>query len=191
MILFVDTETLGLDPDRHVVWEVAAVVYDPANRTHPAVRSWQLPVSDDELAAADPVALRINRFEDRRADPDAVTSHAVFCAEFLALCELAGGSHQAVWAGAVPSFDEERLRRLLARHGHQPAWHYHLLDVETYAVAHLNHDLRTDPFAWPITLPVSSAALNEALDLPPVPDDVRHTAMGDVLWAITMWEACQ
>lgn len=56
-VCFVDTETTGLDPDRHQIWEVALILPDGAGYV------WQLPV---DLARADPIALNIGRFHERR-----------------------------------------------------------------------------------------------------------------------------
>lgn len=51
--MFIDTETTGLDPDRHEVWEIAAI-YESGGKWY----EWeaQLPV---DLTRADPTGLRI------------------------------------------------------------------------------------------------------------------------------------
>ena len=55
--VFIDTETTGLDPDRHAIWEVALITPDGNEHV------WQFPV--DEMSA-DPFALDIGRYWDRR-----------------------------------------------------------------------------------------------------------------------------
>lgn len=55
-VAFVDTETTGLDPDRHKIWEVALIT--PNGDEH----VWQFPI--DEMAA-DPAALDIGRYWER------------------------------------------------------------------------------------------------------------------------------
>lgn len=91
-----------------------------------------------------------------------------------------------VLAGAVIDFDAKHLtdltRRMLAS---DPAWHYHLLDVETYAAGALG-----DPVSKGTTI---TKALNEALDEEAVqiPTDEGHTALADALWAMEMHYAAR
>ena len=121
-VVFVDTETTGLDPDIHEIWEVGLIVGD-------VELSWQLPV---DLGRADTKALEISRFYERRDDAD-LTRLASFglIQEFATEFEkLTRGMHLV---GAVVSFDEERLRKLLKNNGAAPGWHYHLVDVEALA----------------------------------------------------------
>jgi hypothetical protein len=183
-ICFIDTETTGLDPDRHQIWEVALIT--PDGREH----VWQFPV--DEMAA-DPFALNIGRYWDRRWPADirevsdldaiyeahneksrrknfpsqgrAIKPGADWCRHFR---DLTAGLHLA---GAVISFDEERLRRLLHR------WHYHLVDVEALAAGKLG-----------IAPPWNSDDLSAALGVT-VSDEDRHTALGDAKWAMRVYDA--
>ena len=60
-LAFIDTETTGLVPDRHTIWEVALIT--PAGDEH----VWQFPV--DEMAA-DPFALNIGRYWERHWSTD-------------------------------------------------------------------------------------------------------------------------
>lgn len=149
-ICFVDTETTGLHPDDHEIWEVGLILPDGDEW------SWMLPV---DLGRADPYALKIGGFHDRHPQGDnniqARPGHddgaplrgpwsqwssearwcpslQVFAAEF---CKLTADLHLV---GAVVSFDEERLRRLARRNGACPDWHYHLIDVENLAVGYLS-----------------------------------------------------
>nr|WP_161387588.1 exonuclease domain-containing protein [Enterococcus hirae] len=85
--------------------------------------------------------------------------------------------------GAVPNFDTERIALLLRRHGIEPGWHYHLIDVENLAIGYLAAQ------GVHLDLPWNSDALTAALGLPPVPEDERHTAMGDARWAMRIYDA--
>jgi oligoribonuclease (3'-5' exoribonuclease) len=189
-VCFIDTETTGLDPDRHQIWEVALIT--PDAREH----VWQFPV--DEMAA-DPFALNIGRYWDRRwptgirevSDLDAIyEAHnqksrrknfpsqgraikpdADWCRHFR---DLTAGLHLA---GAVISFDEERLRRLLHRNGVLHRWHYHLVDVEALAAGKLG-----------IAPPWKSDDLSAALGVTVSSED-RHTALGDAKWAMRIYDA--
>lgn len=169
-VVFIDCETTGLDPDRHEIWEVALIVGD-------AEFEWFLPV---DLGRADARALQIGRFHERYVIEDN-WSLPFFAAQFA---QLTRGKHLA---GAVVSFDEERLRKLLQTNGACPEWHYHLIDVEALAVGHLyaqGYD-ETNPA---LELPWDSEMLSRWVDVDPEQFD-RHTALGDAQWAKAIYEA--
>lgn len=159
-LAFVDTETTGLDPDVHEIWEVGLVVDETRH-------SWQLPV---DLSRADPMALRINNYYERRLPIGQQTDPRGFASDFERL------TRDRHLVGCVVSFDEERLRKLLRANGHCPGWHYHLIDVECLVVGQLG-----------ISPPWKSSELSEAIGVP-LPTEA-HTALGDALWAKAMYEA--
>jgi DNA polymerase III epsilon subunit-like protein len=113
-LVFIDTETTGLDPNRHEVWELAYAV------GHGDVRSGTVYHS---LRNADPTALRLNGYHDR------VTERAA-PADMQALEEAAKEALTGnTLVAANPAFDAAFLR---ARWG-EALWRYRLLDVETFA----------------------------------------------------------
>ena len=209
-ICFIDTETTGLDPDRHAIWEVALITPDGGEHV------WQFPV--DEMSA-DPFALNIGRYWDRRWDTDndvpvlnaiyeahnaksrrknfpddgrAVRPDSTWARRFR---DLTAGCHLA---GAVVSFDEERLRRLLHSLGVLHRWHYHIIDVEALAVGYLAargiDGIQGDPEGTtarmfdPRDLPWKSDDLSAALGIK-VSDEDRHTALGDAKFARAIYDA--
>lgn len=201
-VCFVDTETTGLDPDRHEIWEVGLIVPDGLTVCHPdgpdtlepAEYHWYLPV---DLAKADVVALNIGRFHNRHPDghsyeptPEAFvpTDPRLFAEQFA---RLTWGKHLA---GAVVSFDAERLAKLLRANGQCPGWHYHLIDVEALAVGYLagrEHVHARDshtPRETPVQPPWKSDELTAALGIT-VDDMDKHTALGDARWAKAIYEA--
>jgi hypothetical protein len=173
-LAFVDTECTGLDPDRHEIWEVGLIV--PADGTWsgpvPAggwyEQSWQLPV---DLARADPIALNIGRFHDRRVLAGKLTRLDRFARDFARL------THGRHLVGAVVSFDAERLWKLLRANGQCPMWHYHLVDVEALAAGKVG-----------MAPPWDSNDLSLAVGVDPA-DFERHTALGDAKWARSLYEA--
>ncbi len=71
-IAAVDTETTGLDPSRHDVWEIAIIRPDlPLGSTtgpYDLKRSTLIHTPPD-LSKADPTSLRINRFYEPPSSP--------------------------------------------------------------------------------------------------------------------------
>jgi hypothetical protein len=206
-VIYVDTETTGLDPDRHPIWEVGVIYWDhtyrimvthrEAGRTVPVanvgrwMRSrWLLPVN---LQTADARALDIGHFHERhpqgyrfeRTPHDSawehnVTSPEVFAREFAA---LSWGKHIA---GAVPSFDEERLRGMIRGYSHVPGWHYHIITVEVLALGYLRGLTvgreQDDHEAFYRKLPWSSHDMSRAVGIEPPTKEDEHTAIGDATW---------
>lgn len=119
-LVFVDTETTGLDPTRHQVWELAyAVDSGPV----------QSGVVYHSLANADPTALRLNGYHSR--------SYPQKFSDMQALEEGCRDALQgATLVAANPAFDAAFLR---ARWGVAP-WHHRLWDIEAYAAGVLNLD---------------------------------------------------
>lgn len=182
-VVFVDTETTGLDPDRHGIWEVALIwwgkVWQPDEHDRmgrgkevPAwcERTWHLPV---DLGQADAYALKLTDFHERYGR-QRQTSLKDFARDFA---RLTRGKHLC---GAVPSFDEERLRRLLQANGACPEWHYHLIDVEALVVGYLAARGKT------LGLPWDSESLSRAVGVEPFTD--RHEALADARWAKALYE---
>lgn len=215
-LAFIDTETTGLDPDRHEIWEVGLIVRheDGTEEEH----QWQLPV---DLGKADSIALNIGGFHDRRWSVYDDDRYLAASAEEEKAYEskrarILGAEEPAIvpsgwmrdWAegfvsltrgahlvGAVVSFDAERLSRLLRRLGQCPMWHYHLVDVEGLAAGYLAGRHRglspegpTDDRAALAAPPWKSEDLSRAVGIDPEQFD-RHTALGDARWAKAIYDA--
>lgn len=224
-VCFIDTETTGLDTEVHEVWEVGLIVREApfvgegsgaaasrGTRWCDTEYRWLLPV---DLGRADPVALRIGGFHHRhpqghRFNPntteDQTAAAVVVTADRVeqfarALARLTAGRHLV---GAVVSFDEERLRKLLKANGACPEWHYHLVDSEALAAGWLARRSKTPLPGYEegspaarltaghilamATPPWDSNELSMAVGVDPEDYD-RHTALGDARWARDLYDA--
>lgn len=177
-VAFVDTETIGLDPERHPIWEIAVIVDGVEH-------CWQQRLTAREWTLADPCASKLTRFYERYNPNEAL----IVQDSLTKLSDLIMGRH---WVGAIPSFDEERVRRAWNLHmGPSPErwpWHYHLIDVEAMAVGYLSAKV----FGWhgrrALNLPWNSEALSTELGIEPPQGDDRHTALADARWAKAIYE---
>lgn len=115
-LVFLDTETTGLDPARHEVWEVAFAVNDGPIRIRYLTHS---------LRTADPKALELNGYYSRFREADVDSD--------VSLRSVLDG---ATIVGANPAFDAAFLR---ARWGVAP-WHHRMIDVESMALAVFGYD---------------------------------------------------
>lgn len=189
-LLFLDTETTGLHPDRDEIWEIAAVLVDGRTEAefhvyveHSADLCRELPESFRlDHAARYPIDCMTGVVKDPNQPLLNLRSRAGAADD---LVDFIGGTRPLL-VGAVPSFDQQRLGRLIRAtqgpHAREP-WHYHLQDVETLIVGYLRGAGHEIPAA-----PYDSNALSRAVGVDPDRFE-RHTAMGDVRWAMALWDA--
>jgi oligoribonuclease (3'-5' exoribonuclease) len=189
-IISLDLETTGLEPGKHVPWEIAWTTalhrYDD-DGDHLIVhneRSFFLTLSQD--AVIDPVALKVGGFMERYASATtprlqwwAVQSELLADIAAIRLAAENGNGDNVNPAthfiGAVPQFDHAMLANWLSwSHRH---WHYHLIDVETLAAGHLG-----------IRAPIDTDVLTERL-LPGYDSSRKHQAAADVAWNLALYAA--
>jgi hypothetical protein len=173
-IVFMDTETLGLNHDAPI-WEFAAIRRSEdgtEQEFHCFIDHYPLPWIDslpEEFA---------NDYRARYKPDQAVT-------QYMATDMLLKATKGATVVGAVPNFDTERLQRMLNRalgsFSREP-WHYHLVDVENLTVGFLAGRGKVLPPPW------KSDELSAAIGVDPT-QFARHTAMGDVLWVKAQYDA--
>lgn len=195
-IVFLDTETTGVHPDRKV-WEVAMIRRDGSEQNELTFM-----VGVEDLSAADPFGLNVGRFYERHPrgrllsgpglssdDGDRGLMSRARAAEYVAQW-----THGAHIVGAVPNFDTEVLGALLREHRLLPMWHYHLIDVENLAVGWLWRKVAENVAAGYLgsilpTLPWDSEEISRACGVEPAPPEERHTALGDARWAMRLYDA--
>lgn len=186
-LVFIDTETVRLDPAPGSVWEIAAI-----ERTAEGDREWLWQVRPD-LAIADANALRIGGFYQRFKDYPAAefqSPHRTPEGEDFdtppgalrgvpvekvarALAVLLDG---ATLVGACPWFDAGHIESFLRHNGQAPAWTHRHIDVEALASGRLRKQQKG--------LAVAAQALGMVWDY-----DSAHTALYDARAARFIYDA--
>lgn len=149
-LCFLDTETTGLDPRIHQPYEVAWMLEDDEK-----VSSMNLP---HDLTHADPVALKIGHYFERRM-------HEKF-APIDAAKWLAHKLRGVTLVGSNPGFDAAMLTRVI---GHAP-WHYRLINVAEGGMW---------TFGWDRPKALADVAAECRIHGHDIPEP-DHTAEGDV-----------
>jgi hypothetical protein len=173
-IVFMDTETLGLDPEAPV-WEFAAIRRTPEGAEtefHCFIDHYPLPWFNQL-----PESFQLD-YQARYVPSLAIT-------HWQAAEVVRNATSKAHVIGAVPSFDTTRLWKLLEHASpgfSSEPWHYHLVDVENMVVGYLASKGQVLQPPW------KSDELSRAVGVDPEQFD-RHTAMGDVLWVKAQYDA--
>lgn len=121
-----DLETTGLDPTRHEIIEIAAVILEQPGLE---IRdTFEAKIKPERMELADPEALQVNGYcvEDwvgARPRKEALE-------EFLAKTE------SSVLCGQNVAYDFAFLRKAFADHGIPFRYHHHIVDVMSMAYLH-------------------------------------------------------
>lgn len=171
LIVFLDTETTGLDPDIHQVWEMGWIAMDSAGRLGELHSSFVR----HTLLDADPKALEVGRHAERLSNP---SPWAIYSIPFER--ELEGALTGVTLCAANPAFDAAFLTKRWF--GKKP-WRYRMLDIETYAMAALDSPV-------PVGLHAIIGGLQQRYDVEftALPD---HSAGNDALSVAEAYKALQ
>lgn len=186
-LVFIDTETTSLRPDRRA-WEVGLIVRDGTGEDKE--HQFFIDVQDLDMANADPFALKVGHFYERHPEMAntrrqySVMHHDLRARSEYSVMEqverLTRGAHLV---GAIVSFDAEVLSARMRAHDILPSWHYHLIDIEALTVGYLAAQGKFNP-----ELPWKSDELTELMGVVPTTRADRHTAVGDAMWAMRMYD---
>lgn len=178
-IVFIDTETTGLDITRHSVWEIALIVW---NAEHEGWDDHVFDIWPADLHMADPGALRINRFYERTDIPKN-TGSGFWVSPNDVSDKIAHMTAGKVLIGANPGFDAAFVGKLLASCYFAPAWDYHMIDITSMAIGFLSGLRGDENFDFPI--PYSSGWIANQLSIERSKE--RHTALGDAQEVQALW----
>lgn len=183
-LIFLDLETTSLDVLTARPWEIAMIERWPSG----AERRTTILVSDVDTRGADLRSLEISRFEERHVNDGRARwlteeMAALWVARRTAADPVLGRS--VLVGSSVGSFDAPILAAMLARHGYTPEWHHHPIDLVTWTQARE----AAGPFATVSLRGDGSYDLSRRVGVEPPAPEVRHTAMGDAMWARAWWDA--
>lgn len=188
---FVDSETTGLNPELHSIWELAILFRQRSAATGRWADSGPLlhfVICPERrvLKDADPIALEVGNFQERISalglEPGQslqldLSGEIIDRPQFSEICSLVWSEFRnqadpVHLVGANPSFDSEFLLRLLAVE--RAPWHHRMVDVESMAMQRFG--LARPP------------GLQESAKLLDVVPGIAHSARGDVQTTLAVFE---
>jgi DNA polymerase III epsilon subunit-like protein len=192
----VDVETTGLDPGRHVAWDIAVVASLPDGGK--TAHQWFI---KPELANADPFALKVGKYYERTADLLAAGSRkqgGKWSDPVKAAAELARLLNGATLIGHNPWFDASFLAAFLRRHGQLLTADYHYVDTGTLVTGYITglrhgyQDFAKLPpdrvlVRYPAPKGSHLADMAAAVGIDPQRYE-QHTALGDARLAMAIYE---
>ena len=178
-LVFIDTETTSLRPDRRA-WEIGLIVRDPGENDREY--QWMVGAADLDLGNADLFSLKIGGFYERHPQYAESGDHLTV-PEADALLAVEHLTRGAYLIGAVVSFDAEVLATRMRACGILPSWHYHVIDMEPMVIGYLSG---LDELTVP-DLPWSSDDLYKEIGLDPAKYE-RHNALGDARRERDAWD---
>jgi DNA polymerase-3 subunit epsilon len=160
-LLFVDTETTGLDPTKHEILEVAAIRTTPDAKQ--VLTTYHAKIKPLRIETAEPKALEINKYSAEEWTFDKCVNPEVVVRALMAM------SHNTVLVGHNVSFDEGFLTALLRQFYATVPWGYHKID--------------TVALAWPLFMytPAEGVSLEKVCRYLGTTNKPEHRAMNDAL----------
>lgn len=162
-LVWVDTETTGLDPDINDVIEMAIIRIE-ADGSEKVLHAF---IKMERPGNAHPKALAVNGYSDEK------WVHAEDPSTFWPQIAKDGWFHEAIVAGQNVKFDVGFINASFKRHGIDVRTDYHIYDTCSLAIEHLY------PWVESISLVPICVALG-------IPVENAHTAMADVRMAMAV-----
>lgn len=163
-LVFIDSETTGLDPDFNeaIEWAAIRVTRDGQETTFEARVKPQYP------ERFHPKAMEVNGYTKEAWET--TPPESAVAAGMAKICK------DAILVAHNVSFDESFLRVFLKKHDLQPTWHYHKLD--------------TMVLAWPLVVAgeISGVSLSNLCEWAGTVQPMPHSAMADARCVQTVYK---
>ena len=158
-LLFIDTETTGLDETKHELLEVAAIRTTPDGLS--VLQTYTAKIKPRNIAAAETKALQINGYVESEWTDDKCVPRDVLAQTLQVM------ARDTVLVGQNVSFDEKFLAVLFREVGIPAPWGYHKIDTVT--------------LAWPFFLktPLEGLSLSKLATYLNVKEIPTHRALAD------------
>ncbi|OGI92423.1 hypothetical protein A2933_00480 [Candidatus Nomurabacteria bacterium RIFCSPLOWO2_01_FULL_46_18] len=135
-LAFIDVEMTGLNPAKHEIIELGAVITTPELEV---LEEFDIKIKPENLENADPVSLKVSNY-----NKDA-WEKAVFLPEAIKI--LLEKVKDCIMVGHNVAFDSLFLETALAKLGVVNTMHYHKLDTVSIAWAKLHRSLDVEHFS--------------------------------------------
>lgn len=127
-LIFLDTETTGLNPEKHEIIELAMIRVEPSGERY----TYHWYIKPEHIETADEIALRVNKYHERIElwEKEGVT--------FASIAPiLQDVVRDGVFAGHNVGFDLDFLSATFKKNNINAKLPYHKVDTVTLAYAHL------------------------------------------------------
>lgn len=176
-LIFLDTETTGLNPYKHRIIEIAFKIYDLNTKNWIVSFSSIVAQPDDIWALADPKSLEVNGFtKDKLLEGKSEAFVADEIVELFNACDIS--VLPSVFVCQNPSFDRAFFQQLISTERQTALkWPYHWLDLASmfFAFSILENHCPTQKLSENM---LKKNAIAKALNL--APETSPHRAMNGV-----------
>lgn len=178
-LLFLDTETGGLDAQKYSLLTVALVVYDSIDRR--IYDEAEFAVKHDNYVVT-PEAMKINNINLEEHDKIAVDGKIVV-QKIIEFIKKNFGDERAVIVGHNPSFDYDFLDKLFKDENEYLSLYMSHRKIDTCAILNFYKAIER--------IDIESASLEAGIRYFNIETKARHTAMDDVKATIALFEKLQ
>ncbi len=170
---FIDTETTGLNAERHEIIEVAGIIVritNPADSaSYEVLDQFEYRIKPERIGDADPLSLKINHY-DPSAWGDALPLEEV-------MHRIGEKTEGAVMVGHNVAFDAGFLEKAFQKTGILNRMHYHKLDTISMAYALLHGNKEVDHLS-----------LRALCDYFEIEQSAQHEALADVQATLALYK---
>lgn len=156
-LVFIDIETTGFSLFKHEIIEIGCIVTTPLLEV---VEEFELKVTAERMEDADPVALKVNKYDSTE------WANAISLKD--AMKTLADKTKGCIMVGQNVAFDSGFLELAFGKTGVTNSMHHHKLDTMSIAWAKLQNDSSVNNFS-----------LHEMCEKFGIKNEREHTALSD------------